>query len=286
MTIVQWGFILVGTLFLLGGLRLTAVGFLVIGYLLAFINGEIDIHALPFLVLLIGAAASVSPQRQLALRIGGHVVFVLLAAALFVHRVPGFHNPLVIDATNFTPDAIPFSMKLNLDKPLVAYWIVFASTSVELSRPKADRLKVTLAAVVTIMVCIGVAFLLRFMMWEPKWPTSGWIWAINNLLLVAFPEEALFRGYLQANLDRLFSRWPYRLFSRGPSGRWLAILIAAVLFGLAHFQGGGGLIVLAGIAGIGYGAAYRWGGLQGSVLTHFVLNLTHFSLFTYPALAR
>ena len=99
------------------------------------------------------------------------------------------------------------------------------------------------------------------------------------MLLVAFPEEALFRGYVQANLDRLFSsRWPF--------GQWLAILIAAVLFGLAHFQGGGGLIVLAGIAGIGYGAAYRWGGLQGSVLTHFLLNLTHFSLFTYPALAR
>jgi len=279
MTIVQWGFILVGTLFLLGGLRLTAVGFLVIGYLLAFVTGEIDVYALPFLVLLIGAAASVSAQRYLAVRIGGHVVFVLLAVALFVHRVPGFHNPLVIDATNFTPDAIPFSMNLNLDKPLVAYWTVFASTSVELSRPKADWLKVALAAVVTITVCIGVAFLLRFMMWEPKWPTSGWIWAINNLLLVAFPEEALFRGYVQANLDRLFSsRWPF--------GQWLAILIAAVLFGLAHFQGGGGLIVLAGIAGIGYGAAYHWGGLQGSVLTHFVLNLTHFSLFTYPALAR
>jgi hypothetical protein len=25
--------------------------------------------------------------------------------------------------------------------------------------------------------------------------------------------------------------------------------------------------------------------LQGSVLTHFGLNLTHFTLFTYPALA-
>jgi membrane protease YdiL (CAAX protease family) len=278
MTTVQWAFILVGALFLLVGFRFTALGLLVTGYVLAFINGQIDVYALPFLVLLIGAAGCVSPQRQRAVQIAGHVVFVLLAAALFVHRVPGFHNPLVIDPTNFTPDAISYSMYLNLDKPLIAYWLVFASPYVELSKPKAGWLKVVLAAIVTILACIGVALLLRFITWEPKWPECGWIWAANNLLLVAFPEEALFRGYLQAGLDRLFSRWSF--------GQWLAILIAAVLFGLAHFQSGGAMIVLATIAGIGYGAAYRWGGLQGSVLTHFMLNLTHFTLFTYPALAR
>jgi len=277
MTAAQWAFILVGALFLLGGFRFTALGLLVTGYVLAFINGQIDVYALPFLVLLIGAAGCVTPHRQRVVQITGHVVFVLLAAALFLHRIPGFHNPLVIDPTNFTPDAISYSMYLNLDKPLIAYWLVLASPYIELSKPKAGWLKVVLAAIVTILACIGVAFLLRFMTWEPKWPASGWIWAANNLLLVAFPEEALFRGYIQAGLDRLFSRWSF--------GQWLAILIAAVLFGLAHFQSGGAMIVLATIAGIGYGAAYRWGGLLGSVLTHFGLNLTHFTLFTYPALA-
>ncbi len=278
MTTVQWSLILAGALVLLGGFRFIALGLLFIGYVLAFINGEIDVYALPFLVLLIGAAAGISPQRQRAVRIAGHAVFVVLAAALFVHQVPGFHNLRVIDPTNFTPDAIPYSMYLNLDKPLVAYWIALASTSVELSKPKAEWPKVALAAIVTILVCIGVAFLMRFMTWEPKWPASGWIWVVNNLLLVAFPEEALFRGYIQAGLSRQFSRWPF--------GQSLAILIAAVLFGLAHFQSGGAMIMLATIAGIGYGAAYRWGGLQGSVMTHLVLNLTHFSLFTYPALMR
>jgi uncharacterized protein len=278
MTMVQWGFILAGALLLLGGFRLIAAGLLVIGYALAFINGQIDVYALPFFVLLIGAAACISPRRRLPVQIAGHVVFVLLAAALFVHWVPGFHNPRVIDPTNFTPDAISYSMYLNLDKPLIAYWLVLVSPYLELSTPKSGWPKVALAAIVTILVCIGVAFLMRFMTWEPKWPASGWIWVVNNLLLVAFPEEALFRGYILAGLNRQFSRWPF--------GQWLAILIAAVLFGLAHFQSGGAMIVLATIAGIGYGAAYRWGGLQGSVMTHLALNLTHFSLFTYPALMR
>ena len=41
----------------------------------------------------------------------------------------------------------------------------------------------------------------------------------------------------------------------------------------------------ASIAGVGYGLAYRFGGLGAAVATHFGLNLLHFGLFTYPMLA-
>jgi membrane protease YdiL (CAAX protease family) len=61
---------------------------------------------------------------------------------------------------------------------------------------------------------------------------------------------------------------------------------AAVLFGLVHFAGGAGYVLVAGLAGVGYGLAYRRGGLQASVMAHFGLNLLHFSLFAYPMLAR
>ena len=44
--------------------------------------------------------------------------------------------------------------------------------------------------------------------------------------------------------------------------------------------------LLAGIAGVGYGLAYRYGGLQAAVVTHFGLNLLHFGLFTYPMFDR
>jgi membrane protease YdiL (CAAX protease family) len=71
--------------------------------------------------------------------------------------------------------------------------------------------------------------------------------------------------------------------SRHRGGEAIAIGVAAALFGLAHFAGGWGY-VLGG--GVGYGVAYRQGGLQASVLAHFGLNLLHFSLFTYPMLSR
>jgi membrane protease YdiL (CAAX protease family) len=40
------------------------------------------------------------------------------------------------------------------------------------------------------------------------------------------------------------------------------------------------------MAGIGYGIAYRFGGLPAAVITHFGLNLAHFGLFTYPMFNR
>jgi CAAX protease family protein len=278
MIVLQWGFIFAGALLLFGGVRLPALGLLAIGYVLAFINGQIALLALPVMVLLVAAAACISPKRPQWVQIVGHVLFVILAVGLFAHLLPGFHNQRVIGPIRFTADAIPFSMYLNLDKSLIAYWLVLASPYLALSRPKEGWGKAAIAAVLTIAVSIAIALLTRFVIWEPKWPEAGWLWALNNLLLVAFSEEALFRGYLQEGLDRLMSRWMV--------GPWLAILIAAILFGLSHFQSGGEMIVLAGIAGVGYGVAYRFAGLRGSMLTHFALNTTHFLLFTYPALAR
>ncbi|MGJ4940901.1 CPBP family intramembrane glutamic endopeptidase [Bradyrhizobium sp. HKCCYLS1011] len=278
MIVVQWSFILAGALLMVCGVRLIALGVLAIGYVLAFINGQLDLFAVPTLVLLVAAAACISPKRPRWLQILGHVVFIILTLGLSYNLLPGFHNQRVIGPTQFTPDAIPFSMYLNLDKPLAAYWRVLASPFLALSRPKEGWPKAAIAAALTIAACIIIALLTRFATWEPKWPQAGWLWALNNLLLVAFAEEAMFRGYLQEGLGRAMSRC--RL------GPWLAILIAAVLFGLAHFRSGAAMIGLASIAGIGYGTAYRFAGLRGSMLTHFVLNATHFLLFTYPALVH
>ena len=52
-----------------------------------------------------------------------------------------------------------------------------------------------------------------------------------------------------------------------------------------HFGAGWQWVTLASIAGVGYGLAYRFGGLGAAIATHFGLNLLHFGLFTYPMLA-
>jgi hypothetical protein len=61
---------------------------------------------------------------------------------------------------------------------------------------------------------------------------------------------------------------------------------AALLFGLAHAAGGWRYVLLATLAGTGYGLAYRRTvRIESAILAHFAVNVTHLLLFTYPALA-
>jgi membrane protease YdiL (CAAX protease family) len=113
--------------------------------------------------------------------------------------------------------------------------------------------------------------------WAPKWPEPTWIWAFNNLALVILVEEALFRGYIQGGLSKRFKSTP--------NGDSLALVLAALLFGLLHISSGPLWMVLASLAGLGYGFAYRFGGLLAAICAHFMLNMVHFFLFTYPMLA-
>ncbi|MEG3789813.1 type II CAAX endopeptidase family protein [Lysobacter sp. CCNWLW3] len=259
-------------------LRVASLALLAVAGAAGFALGQLDVRALIALALLALAGWMVGAARKPALRIAGHIFFVLVALALGFHVAPGFHNPLAIAPTRLTADAIEFSMYLNLDKPLVGFWLVLVWAGVQRERPFADWFKAALPACLGVAaLCLGLAFALGQVAWAPKWPGWGLLWAANNLLLVTLAEEALFRGYLQEGLTRYWRerRW----------GDAAAIAVAALAFGLVHLAGGWAWALLATVAGAGYGLAYRRGGLQAAMLTHFGFNLLHFTAFTYPMLA-
>lgn len=239
------------------------------------IEGVVDPVALAAPALLVLAAACVRPAAGQAVRVAGHALFLLLAAALFLHLMPGFHNPQVIAPARLSPDALPFGMYLNLDKPLVAFWVVLVMAPPMLARTARTTLAAALlACAAAVLACLGLALALNVVGWAPKWPDTGWLWLVNNALLVTLTEEALFRGYVQQQLS---IRW-----RRHAWGGWAALAVAAVLFGLAHYAGGWQWMLLAGLAGVAYGVAYRYGGLAAAVLAHLGLNAAHFGWFTYP----
>lgn len=255
--------------------RRWALAPLAVAWAWALADGTAEPIALAWPALLLVAAALVRGNAGPAARVGGHVLFIVVAALVFAHLLPGFHNRLVIPPAPLTPDAVPFSMYLNLDKPLVGFWVVLV-----LGPPMAAahaRLTVqaaVLACAGAVAACLGLALALGVVAWAPKWPASGWIWLINNALLVTLAEEAFFRGYVQ---QRLGAWWRDRAW-----GAWAAVAVAAVLFGLAHYAGGWQWMLLAGLAGAAYGVAYHYGGLGAAVLAHLGLNAAHFGLFTYP----
>jgi membrane protease YdiL (CAAX protease family) len=101
------------------------------------------------------------------------------------------------------------------------------------------------------------------------------------VFLTALPEEALFRGVVQ--------EW----VAHGLAGRWqarkaglVAAVVVGALFGLAHAAGGPAYVVLAAVAGIGYGWIYaETRSIGAAIAAHAGLNAIHFVFFSYPSLA-
>jgi membrane protease YdiL (CAAX protease family) len=64
------------------------------------------------------------------------------------------------------------------------------------------------------------------------------------------------------------------------------LILAAISFGGAHYAGGLWSVVLAIIAGLGYGWVFwRTNRIEASILAHFLVNSAHILGFTYLALA-
>lgn len=249
-----------------------------LGYGLALTYGRLGWLALISVALLVIAGFA---ARQQHLRIGcylGHGLFIFMALALALHWLPGFFNGRGIPAQRFTDDAVPFSMYLNLDKPLIGFWLLLVCPWIVGRRSLRISVYATaMGLALSTVLALGGAWLLGVISWAPKWPDQAWLWLFNNLLLVTLVEEALFRGYIQGGLSRHLKNLRH--------GEHLALLLASLLFGLVHLNAGWHWVLLASLAGVGYGLAYRFCGLGAAIATHLGLNLLHFGLFTYPMLA-
>lgn len=188
---------------------------------------------------------------------------------LGLHLFPGFHNPRIIDAVMLTPDAAPFTMYLNLDKPLVGFLLLLFWAGLKRDYPTSLYIQYGIVfGILSALTCLLLSISIGLIDWNPKFPDFGWLFLMNNLLLVSMEEEAFFRGYLQEGLQLFFSEESY--------GFLLALAIASILYGLVHIDSGWSYVLLATIAGVFHGLAYRYGGLQSAVIAHFTLNAIHF----------
>ena len=210
--------------------------------------------------------------------VSGSVVLAL-TIALFLHAMPGFDNPKIISGLKLSPEAIPYNKFLNFDSALIGLGIIgFGFQRLSGVTEWLSMLKrVVPFVLLTLLAVMLLSLWLGYVNWQPKATLLFFAWAWGNLFFTCIAEEAFFRGFIQKSLMLGLAN-----FSGGTA---IALLISSAVFGLAHMAGGPYYVILATVAGIGYGWAYhRTQRIEASILTHFTLNSLHFIFFTYPAL--
>uniref|UniRef100_UPI003D0A9E61 CPBP family intramembrane glutamic endopeptidase n=1 Tax=Vibrio sp. TaxID=678 RepID=UPI003D0A9E61 len=111
----------------------------------------------------------------------GWVLILTWCAMLFTHRMPGFNNLQVLDNVLSGPQSMPFSMYLNLDKPL-AFFALLLTYPKLLGKGKQVEFTPILIILILLLVLLPVASLLGALRVEVSLPSWWWLFAINNLM--------------------------------------------------------------------------------------------------------
>ena len=230
------------------------------------------------LAVLVGACLTVvRPELPTVLRNLAWGVVLILAVALAIHEIPWIRNVLVLDSVSVSASAADYTLYWNYDKGFAGVVLYAVCVQPQAGTAWVRATAATGAIALLTLVAVGVpAAAAGFVAWDPKWPAILGVWVPANLFLTCVAEETFFRGLLQRHLGRALRG---RVRAPAPA----AVLAAAVAFGVVHFAGGTIYVLLATLAGIGYGAAYHLTGrVEASILVHFALNLAHLVFFTYP----
>ena len=224
------------------------------------------------------------------------ILFIATALGLALHYVPGFNNLPIVVNEQISSDAIAYTLYANFDKAIAGlllsayYFSTLApkrqrtldskgidSKSIDsksLASKKLALKQPVLIIIGTILTTLIVALLLGIVSFNPKVPDFWLAFIAINLLFTCVAEEALFRGLLQTKLSQQIISTRFAI---------LAPIIIACIFALAHFMGGVNYILVSAVAGFGYGYIfYKTQRLEWAILCHWLVNVCHFFLFTYP----
>jgi len=244
----------------------------------ALVTGAVTPVGIAVVLLLIALCVARERTSSTWLRVLLMAAIVVIALAMALHKAPGFHNPLI--ARDVMEGAAPVTQYINLDKA-VAGIVLIAFFGIP-ARSRADWRAVARAwpiIAATPVIVLGLALLTGVVTWAPKLPPSTATFLLSNLLITCVAEEAYFRALIQRGLTNVLAGRRY--------GVAVAIGVTSILFGIAHAGGGVPMILLATLAGIGYGLAlWRTGRIEAAILAHFAVNALRFLLVAGPVVVR
>lgn len=205
---------------------------------------------------------------------------VLIGFFVAIFRPKGFSYPLIWNPGALYEGGEPFSLYVNLSKAIGGYLVViWLGMGLRHHRSTLVGERSLLSQLVVALVGVGAILFTAFAFygvgWKPKVPDGILYFVVVNLLVTVLSEEAFFRLMLQSQIERFFKN--KRL------GICVGIVIASLLFALAHAGATGLVFFLFLFAGFIYAAVYAWTrSLLASMATHFGVNIAHILLLEYP----
>jgi CAAX protease family protein len=245
------------------GLRIFLPALLGVPYLVSAIPAH-DVRwaiAVPMFALPVTLAAFLELPALPAKMVGRDVVVLAVLALTYMLRLLAAAWPY--------PGLAAFPKLFVVDLALYLYVVVRRLAGVGYRfLPGGDAVARGLKEWLYFLPCgIGLGWATHFIHFHLRLPSATEVSAelLVTFLLVAIPEELFFRGILQNLLETRCGRRP-------------ALLLTAVLFGLAHFNKGATFnwryVLLAAVAGFFYGRAWRARRqLLASVLTHTAVDV-------------
>lgn len=115
--------------------------------------------------------------------------------------------------------------------------------------------------------------------WEFKLPTFAAARYLNNFILVAIPEEAFYRGFLQNQLCKYLQNVK--------AGNIISLILTSIIFTLVHIYWSPSLAILGFVflASLIYGSVYLISKkIESAILCHFLLNFIHMTFFSYHSM--
>jgi len=251
-----------------------------VGLCFALAAGYVSVFSLPFFLLIFYVTNVYFTAQSTWAKVVAGSGFFLIGVFTFSSLIPDVRQWRCFEAVQLSEGALPFTFQFLFDVPLIGLAVIlFAVPSV---CTKAEWLTVfqvlkRLIPCMLVTIC-SMALLMHYVNWDFKLTPLFFLWSLSNLFFVCVTEEAIFRRFFQDTFRQLFKRFAY--------GDYMAIAVASLLFGIAHFAGGMLYVILATVAGGFYGwAYYKTARLEASILAHYSMNAVHFVFFTYPVLS-
>jgi membrane protease YdiL (CAAX protease family) len=256
-----------------------SLGFISTFIILAYGFGFIDVMS-TFVLLAYGISCylfSVNKTKKYKVVLG--ITIFLMTIVLMTHLLQGINNPKIIDDYTFSENAVSFTKYLNIDKAIAGFFLLLYVVPRSKKVNYENSIIAVLVATLVTSISLLTAVLTGMVDLDPKF--SGLIipWALTNLFLTCYTEEAFFRGFIQVQISSILSKYSINHI--------ISIFVSGILFGLVHLSAGFAYTVIASLLGCSFAYIYyKTKNIYWPICAHFIFNLSHFVLFTYPYIKR